>query len=136
MDCDAHNGFDDEGKRVPITDFDFGAVERDNPAETIAQLESRIEFLERDVAYYKSKTAEVAHLIFDTLLAGSPIPSAEEIGRRALFFDQLVFDKPQFESQAKLADHLRLSGARVSQELKAFKARFPAIPRAISTVPR
>jgi hypothetical protein len=108
-------GFDDDGKPVGVTDFDFAEVEaerRDNAAA---------------IENYRDKLTEFVRFTCDALLSGNP--TAEQAGRRAFFFAQLGLENPPFKSQAKLAKHLGITGAAVSQQLNAFRAAFPLISR-------
>ena len=110
MNAENKTGFDDDGKPVHVTDFDFAALEaerRDHVA---------------DVQYYRDKLSEFLRFTCDALLAGNP--SAEIAGRRAYFF-ALLLKQPPFPTQAELARHLGLSGAAVCQQLNAFKAENP-----------
>jgi hypothetical protein len=123
-------GFDDDGKPVGVTEFDFAALdakgELAEARERIAELEAQLNVAKRDrvagVAYYRDKLPEFVRFTCDALLAGNP--SAETAGRRAYFF-ALLLKQSSFSSQAELARHLDLSEGRISQELKAFKRENP-----------
>ena len=110
MNAENKIGFDDDGRPVHVTDFDFAALEAERRDH------------KNDVHYYRDKLVEFVRFTCDALLAGNP--SAEIAGRRAYFF-ALLLKQPPFSSQAELARHLGLSGAAVCQQLNAFKAETP-----------
>lgn len=105
-------GFDDDGRPVAVTEFDFAPLEADAQRRDY----------EEAIQYQRDKLAEFVRFTCDALLAGNP--SAEVVGRRAYFFALLLKQSP-FESQAELARHLGLSEGRISQQIKAFLRENP-----------
>ena len=110
MNAENKIGFDDDGRPVHVTDFDFAALEAERRDH------------ENDAHYYRDKLVEFVRFTCDALLAGNP--SAEIAGRRAYFF-ALVLKQPPFSSQAELARHLGLTEGRISQQLKEFQRGNP-----------
>jgi hypothetical protein len=121
-------GFDDNGQRVAVTDFDYGAVEPADKDAIIAEQAAKIENLETALARYREKSQTLLHFIFNTLLSG--LPDERIAGRRAYFFAQTVFkDNPPFPTQAELGKHLGITGAAVSQQLNEFRLKNTLIPQ-------
>jgi len=121
--------FDDNGNPIPTVEFDYAALdsergERGNPLLAVVdeELVARIESLEAEVARYITKAAELAKVIFNTILAD--LPNEQKAGRLTYLF-AFAIGHSQFKSQAELAKHLGMSGAAVSQQLKAFRATLP-----------
>jgi hypothetical protein len=111
--------FDDNGRPVAVTDFDFAAIDEAERAAERASYENKIAALE---GKYKENLRQLIRFIFETFLDGNPPPKV--VGERVYF---LAFHSSQtsYTQQTQLAKRLNVTPSLVSQRLKSLEEKFP-----------
>lgn len=119
MNPDGKIGFDDNGRPVAITDFDFAAIDEAERAAERESYESKIAALNRK---FDDDLRQLGRFLFETFLAGNPAPKI--VGQRIYLF-AFYIGQGGYTEQAQLAKRLNVTPSLVSQRLKSLEKEFP-----------
>jgi DNA-directed RNA polymerase specialized sigma subunit len=110
--------FDDDGKPIGTTDFDFAAVDH------ALELDAIETDYQKTVDYQKEKLRDFMRIFFESIVTNSA--GVNEAGCNVWILAYLLKQTP-FRTQAELAEKMKITQGRVSQLISDFTRKNPML---------